>query len=192
MRRLYIASLSLTAIIVALILILLFFSSYDKIYLTNINFIKNNYSLTSSYCGSFGLLRGIGLEKMCVQTYRFKAQSQYNITPINPIIVYTFYKFNSSTSASSFVNDVSMDLNTTPWPSGIITNKSSISNYTYTTEYFPTINNGNPMWVYTLYYTNNSKVISLSVINSTKGVVGSLSEVVKIMDYLKANISRIN
>ena len=86
-----------------------------------------------------------------------------------------------------------MHLNSTPWPEGTITNKSAISNYTYTTEYFPSINNyGGSMWVYTLYYVNGSKVISLSAVNSTQNMSTDLSSIVELMNYLKRNISKIN
>jgi hypothetical protein len=192
MKRLYVSSLLFAIAIVALVLIAVFFTLYNKVYPTNaaIKAIIGNYSLTSNYCSSFSILRSIGLEKMCIQTYKLNMPSQHNAIPF---LVYTFYKFNSSIYASSFVRDIGMHLNTTPWPEGTITNKSAISNYTYTTEYFPGINNyGGSMWVYTLYYVNGSKVISLSAVNSTQNMSTTLSSIVELMDYLKRNISKIN
>jgi len=192
MKRLYISSLLFAIAIVALVLIVVFFTLYNKVYPTNtnINTIIGNYSLTSNYCSSFSFLSSIGLEKMCIQTYKLNMSSQHNVIPF---LVYTFYKFNSSVYASSFVRDIGMNLNTTPWPNGTITNKSVISNYTYTTEYFPDFNNhGGSMRVYTLYYVNGSKVISLSAVNSTQNMPTTLSSIVELMNYLKRNINKIN
>jgi len=190
MKRRYIVSVVIVVIIVALILLIVFFTSYNKIYLTNMGFIKVNYFLASSYCSSPSSLKSIGLEKMCVQTYTLDT-SRYNLS-IAPVIIYTFFKFNSSTSANTFVNRVSQYLNTTPWPEDVQVNTSAYSNYIYTTEYAPHVNDGKPMWVYTLYYSNGSKVLSLSVVNSTQSQLNTLNNVIEIMNYLRGNISRIN
>ena len=191
-KRRYIVSVVIVFIIVALILLIIFFTSYNNIYLTNIDFIKANYFLTSSHCSSPSSLKSIGLEKMCVQTYT-RDTSQYNI--ITPVIIYTFFKFNSSTSANTFINSVDQYVNTTPWPEDIHINVSTYSNYSnyiYTTAYSPYINDGKPMWVYTLYYINGSKVLSLSTVNSTQNQLNVLNKVIEIMNYLRGNISKIN
>jgi len=189
-KRAYIISVVIVVIIVALILLIIFFTSYNKIYLTNIDFIKANYFLTSSYCSSPSSLKSIGLEKVCVQTYT-RDTSRYNIS-ITPVIIYTFFKFNSSTSADTFVNHVDQYVNTTPWPEDIRVNVSTYSNYIYTTAYSPYMNDGKPMWVYTLYYINGSKVLSLSAVNSTQSQPNFLNKVIEIMNYLRDNISKIN
>ena len=189
-KRAYVISVLVVIIIVALLLLIIFFTSYNKIYLTNIELIKANYFLASSYCSSPSSLKSIGLEKMCVQTYT-RDNSRYNLS-ITPVIIYTFFKFNSSTSANTFINHVTQYLNTTPWPENIHVNTSTYSNYIYTTEYAPHINGGKPMWAYTLYYSNGSKVLSLSVVNSTQNQLTTLNNVIAIMNYLRGNISKIN
>jgi hypothetical protein len=191
-KRAYTISVVIVVIIAALLLLIIFSTSYNKVYLTNIPFIKVNYLLTSSYCSSPSSLKSIGLEKMCVQTYTYNT-SRYNIS-ITPVIIYTFFKFNSSTSANTFINHVSRYLNTTPWPEDIHVNASTYSDYIYTEEYAPYINAGKPMWVYTLYYTNGSKVLSLSAVNSTQSQLTALTlnKLIEIMNYLRGNISNIN
>jgi len=189
-KRAYVISIIIAIFIVFLLLLIIFFTSYNKTYLTNVGFIKVNYFLASSYCSSPSYLKSIGLEKMCVQTYMRDA-SRYNLS-ITPVIIYTFFKFNSSTAANTFVNHVSQYLNTTPWPEDVQVNTSAYSNYIYTTEYAPHINDGEPMWAYTLYYRNGSKVLSLSVVNSTQNQLTTLNNVIAIMNYLRGNISKIN
>jgi len=189
-KRAYVISTIIAIFVAALLLLIIFFTSYNKIYLTNMGFIKANYFLASSYCSSPGSLKSIGLEKMCVQTY-VRDNSRYNLS-ITPVIIYTFFKFNSSTSANTFVNHVSQYLNTTPWPEDVQVNTSIYSNYIYTTEYAPYINDGKPMWAYTIYYSNGSKVLSLSVVNSTQNQLTILNNVIAIMNYLRGNISKIN
>jgi|GEM_PF-5534424 len=191
-ERIYIILVVTAVIIVALLLLVIFFTSYNKVYLTNIPFIKANYLLTSSYCSSPSSLKSIGLEKMCVQTY-IRNTSRYNIS-ITPVIIYTFFKFNSSTSANTFIDRVSRYLNTTPWPEDIHVNASTYSDYIYTEEYAPYINAGKPIWVYTLYYSNGSKVLSLSAVNSTQSKLTALTlnKVIELMNYLRGNISKIN
>ncbi|MFP3215575.1 MAG: hypothetical protein RXR32_03460 [Candidatus Micrarchaeota archaeon] len=189
-KRAYALSILVVIIIAALLLLIIFFTSYNKIYLTNIGFIKANYFLASSYCSSPSSLKSIGLEKMCVQTYMHDT-SRYNLSII-PVIIYAFFKFNSSTSANNFINNVTQYFNTTPWPENVHVNISTYSNYIYTTEYAPYINDGKPMWAYTLYYSNGSKVLSLSVVNSTQNQLTTLNNVIAIMNYLRGNISKIN
>ncbi|MGC8776852.1 MAG: hypothetical protein ACP5P2_02845 [Candidatus Micrarchaeia archaeon] len=172
-------------LVVAIALALFLYFAYSSTYIGNKGFLKGNYSLASSYCMKPAPLSSIGIEKMCMQTYVLKVAYNY----LTPTVVFTFYKFNSSASAEKFLNGVSGYLNSTPWPSGIVTNLTKIGNYTYTTEQIPNYY----VRVYTLYYMNDSKVISLSILNSTsKNSSYMLPRVVSLMDSIRSKISNMN